>query len=193
MTSDNIFWELNAAGLSWTLYAESLPRAGWMGGDWGPYVERHNPARWYSDIIASQTEQRKMVPFEDQFAFDLDHHQLPNYSIIIPNVDNDAHDGTVGQADTWLRTRVSRLLNETFFQPAGDGLLIVTFDECDGAVGACPQRVYTAVIGPRVKAGYQSVTYYRHESTLRTITRCAGCERLSRGFQKCTNMAEFFN
>ena len=82
ITSDNIFRELNNAGLSWKVYADSLPSVGYMGGDVGAYLERHNPAKWYSDVT-NATQQKKMVPFT-QFAADLAANQLPNYSVIIP-------------------------------------------------------------------------------------------------------------
>src|SRR5437764_13236484 len=93
-----------------------------------------------------------MVPFT-QFAADMAANQLPNYSIIVPDVDNDAHDGTVGQADTFLNNNVAPLLNTPSFQAGGDGLMFITFDECDGAVGACRDQVFTAVIAPKVKSG----------------------------------------
>ena len=191
ITSDNIFRELNAAGLSWKVYAESLPSVGWMGGDRGAYVERHNPAKWYSDVINSPSEQRKMVPFT-QFAVDLALNQLPNYSLIIPNVDHDAHDGTLAQADTWLRNNVAPLLNQSYFQPGGDGLMLVTFDECDAAVGACPQQVYTAVIGPNVEPGYQSGIYYKHENTLRTVLDALGVTVYPGASRDVAAMEDFF-
>ena len=149
ITSDNIFRELGRAGLTWKVYAQGLPSVGYMGTSSGAYVARHNPAKWYSDVINSPALQRNMVPFT-QFAADMAANQLPNYSIIVPDVDNDAHDGTVGQADTFLKNNVAPLLNTPSFQAGGDGLMFITFDECDGAVGACPEQVFTAVIGPKV-------------------------------------------
>src|SRR5215471_791190 len=53
VTDDNIFRELTKAGVSWKVYAESLPNAGYMGGNTGAYLDRHNPAKWYSDVINS--------------------------------------------------------------------------------------------------------------------------------------------
>lgn len=166
ITDDNIFRELDKAGKSWKVYAESLPSAGYTGGDSGAYVDRHNPAKWYSDIFnGSTTEKSKMVPFT-QFATDLAANQLPIYSIIVPNVNDDAHDGTPAHADSWLQTNVSPLLNQSYFQAGGDGLLIITFDNGDGDAVAV---VYTAVIGPNVIPHSVSNTPYKHENTLRTL------------------------
>lgn len=191
ITSDNIFRELTRAGLTWKVYAESLPSVGWMGGNSGAYLDRHNPAKWYSDVINSPQLQKNMVPFT-QFAADLAANQLPNYSIIVPNAANDAHDGTLAQADTWLKNNVAPLLNSPAFQAGGDGWMIVTFDECDGAVGACNQQVYTAVIGPRVKRGYKSAILYRHENTLRTILDSVGVNVYPGASATAAPMADFF-
>lgn len=191
ISSDNIFRELAKAGVSWKVYADSLPRQGYMGGDSGAYVERHNPARWYSDVINSPALQQNMVPFT-QFAVDLAAGKLPAYSIIVPDVNHDAHNGTLGQADSWLQSNVAPLLNSPAFRAGGDGILIVTFDECDGAVGACPQQIYTAVIGPHVKRGFKSALFYQHQSTLRTILDALGVHVYPGASASAPDMADFF-
>jgi acid phosphatase len=192
ITDDNIFRELGRVGLTWKVYAQGLPYSGDMK-DFvaGSYVARHNPARWYSDVIDSAALQQNIVPFT-QFAIDLAANQLPNYSIIIPDVDNDAHDGTVAQADSFLANNVAPLLSSPSFQAGGDGLMFVTFDECDGAVGACPQQVYTAVIGPKVKPGTVSSTLYKHESTLRTILDALGVSVHPGASNTAPDMTDFF-
>lgn len=191
ITDDNIFRELEKAGISWKVYAESLPSVGYMGGNTGEYVDRHNPAKWYSDVISSTTMQDQMVPFT-QFATDMAANQLPAYSIIIPNLLDDAHDGTLQQADTWLSTNVAPLLNQSYFKAGGDGILIITFDECDAAIGACPEQVYTAVIGPKVKQNYQSAILYKHENTLRTILDALGVSVYPGASATVTDMSDFF-
>lgn len=191
----NIFRELNNAGLSWKEYAESLPSVGFMGDGSGAYVKRHNPAAWYSDVVNSGSQQQNMVPFT-QFKADMDANRFPNYSIIIPNLQNDAHDGTVAQADDWLRANVAPLLNQPYFQPGGDGLLIITFDECDAAAsgycGGAVETVYTAVIGPNVKHGFVSRTFYKHENTLRTMLDALGVNVYPGASNGAADMADFF-
>lgn len=191
ITDDNIFRELGRAGLTWKVYAQSLPSAGYMGYFSGAYVARHNPAVWYSDVLDSAQLQQNIVPFT-QLAADIAANQLPNYSIIIPDLDNDAHDGTLAQADSFIKNGLSPLLNTTYFQTGGDGLMFVTFDECDAAVGACPQQIYTAVIGPKVKLGTVSSTLYRHESTLRTILDALGVTVYPGAANTAPDMTDFF-
>lgn len=191
VTDDNIFRELTKANVSWKVYADSLPSVGYIGGDVLPYVERHNPAKWYSDVISSPQLQQNMVPFT-QFAKDMAANQLPAYSVIVPDVNHDAHDGTLQAADTWLQSNVAPVLNQPYFQAGGDGMMIVTFDECDGAVGACPEQVYTAVIGPRVKPHFQSSILYKHESALRTILDALAVTVYPGASATAPDMSDFF-
>jgi len=189
ITDDNIFRQLKMAGLTWKVYAQSLPSIGYMGSQSGAYVKRHNPAPWYSDVINSAAEQQRMVPFT-QLATDLANGTLPNYSIIIPDLQNDAHDGTLAQADDFLSVHVSPVLQYPQFR--NDGLMVVTFDECDAAVGACNELVYTALIGPNVKRGSTSGALYRHESTLRMILDAFGIKKFPGASATAKPMADFF-
>jgi phospholipase C len=192
ITDDNIFRELTRAGLTWKIYAQGLPYAGDITDQIaGSYVARHNPAVWYSDVIDSAQMQQNIVPFS-QLATDMQANKLPNYSIIVPDLDNDAHDGTVGQADTFLANNVAPLLSTQSFQTGGDGLMFITFDECDGAVGACPEQVYTDVIGPKVKPGTVSSLPYFHESTLRTILDALGVNVYPGAAATAKDMTDFF-
>ena len=190
--SDNIFAVLSRAGVSWKLYAESLPSVGWMGGDSGAYVQRHNPAKWYESVIQSTAMQQNMQGM-DRFLADAAANTLPAYSLIVPNVNNDAHNGTLAAADSWLQSTVwAHIKDLPAFQPGGDGLLIVTFDECDGAVGACPEHIYTAMIGPNVKRGFQSNVTYKHENTLRTMLTALGMSTYPGASKNVADMSDFF-
>jgi phospholipase C len=59
ITDDNIFRQLNKAGMSWNVYADSLPAAAFNGAHAGNYVKRHNPALWYSDVANHAAERQK--------------------------------------------------------------------------------------------------------------------------------------
>lgn len=188
ITSDNIFRELNKANLSWKVYAESLPGAGFMGASSGRYVKRHNPAVWYNDVINSTAQQQNVVPLT-QLATDLNANNLPNYSIIVPDLDDDAHDGTAATADSWLRQHVGPVLSSTYFQPGGDGVLFITFDNGDSDFAG---QVLTAVVGPRVVPGVKVYTAFRHENTLRTIMGLFGLQPFS-AISTVAEMKEFFH
>jgi phosphatidylinositol-3-phosphatase len=168
--SDNIFRELDKQGKSWKVYAESLPYPGFMGSSSGEYVKRHNPAAWYSDVVNSSAEQKKMVPFS-QFATDLAAEVLPNYSLIVPNLLHDAHDGTMAVADQWLKQNIASLLSSSYFGAGGNAVLFITFDNGDGDAQG---QVFTAVVGPTALKAVRIGIHYRHEDTLRTIMEQLG-------------------
>jgi len=193
ITSDNIFRELGKAGLTWKVYAQSLPSPGYMGPSTGAYAAHHNPAKWYSDVIDNSALQQNIVPLT-QLTADVAANQLPNYSIIIPDGNNDGWDGSMANADSFLATNVAPLLNKPYFQPGGDALMFITFDECDEAVGTCPdnERVYTAVIGPKVKQGTVSSVPYKHENTLRTILDALGVNVYPGASSSVSDMRDFF-
>lgn len=187
ITADNIFREINKAGLTWKLYADDLPSVGFMGASSGYYVKRHNPAVWYSDVINSPAQQQNVVPFTE-FASDLAAHRLPNYSIIVPDLQNDAHDGTIAQADTWLKLYVTPLLSSPYFQSGGDGVLFITFDNGDNDA---PGQVFTALVGPNLIPGARVNAAFRHENTLRTVMELLGLQPLG-NITGVAPMNEFF-
>jgi len=91
--------------------------------------------------------------------------KTPNYIYITPNLDEDAHDGTLAAADTWLSQHLPSILARPEFSPGGDGLLFVVWDEgnlmgdnrCSSTVlSGCGGRIATLVIGPQVKPQYKS-------------------------------------
>src|SRR6266567_4287908 len=80
---------------------------------------------WYVDNIARQV----IVPFS-QFAIDVSNNALPQFSFIVPDIDNDAHSASQQQADTWMQSNiVAPLASLPAFKAGGDGILIVNFDE----------------------------------------------------------------
>lgn len=198
---NNIFRILDAAGKSWKVYLQSLPSVGYTGGDVDPYAIRHNPAVWYSDIKnGTQAEKNKMVPFT-QFATDLANNALPDYSIIIPDLRHDAHDCPAGgqnctpmtlkqtTADNFLSSSVAPVLNQSYFQPGGNGLLIVTFDNGDGDAAG---PVFTVLIGPKIIPHFVSNVAYKHENTLRTILQALGMSTFPGRSGFVNSMTDFF-
>ena len=49
-------------------------------------------------------------------------------SFVIPNLNDDMHDGTVAQGDSWVQAHLSAYANWT---RAHNSMLVVTFDEDD--------------------------------------------------------------
>ena len=192
---DNIARRMLSANVSFRIYAEGITQ-GYVGGDTGLYLIRHNPFAMLSDVAGNtQVAQQVIWPFS-QFAADVVANNLPQFSYIVPDVDDDAHDGTPLEADTWLQSSViSPLSNSTAFQSGGDGILIVDFDESldsDTAYGG--GHVAPVFWGPKVKAGHQqgSATIYQHESMLLTVMDSLGLSNPPGAAANAPAMGEFF-
>jgi phosphatidylinositol-3-phosphatase len=166
-----------------------------------PYVKHHNPAAYFSDVLNSPSQAANIVPFS-LFSADLTGSRLPNYSLIIPNLQDDAHDcpaaipnctdnQKLAAADAWLSANINPLINSSVFQQ--DGLLIIVFDEAeqfDLANGG--GRVAMLVISPKAKAGFQSTTMYQHQSTLRLTLEALGVAARPGAANGAQSEAEFF-
>lgn len=189
ITNDNLVRHLLNAGKTWKSYAESLPSVGYTGCSSGLYLKRHNPFAYFSDV-ANSSEKNNLVPFT-QFAKDLSNHALPNFSFIVPNLNDDAHNGTLAQADSWLKVHIAPLLSSSTFQK--DGILIIVFDESvtsDTAHGG--GHVAAVVIGPKVKPGSKPATLYQHQNTLKTLMQALGVKTYPGAAGPAQPMTGFF-
>ena len=190
---DNIVRQLIAAGKTWKSYAESIPSPGYTGGDSYPYAKRHNPFAYITDVVNSSTQVNNLQSLT-QFNQDLANGQLPNFSFLVPNLLDDAHDGTLQLADQWLHQYIAPVISSPTFQK--DGLLIIVFDEGDASDSANGGgHVAVVVISPEATQGFQSTTLYQHESTLRLILEGLGVPNVPNypgAASTAPSMAEFF-
>jgi acid phosphatase len=199
---DNVTRYLSAAGKTWKAYEESIPSAGYTGPTVEPYEKNHDPFSYLTDVVNS-SQSANIVPFT-QLATDVANNQLPNFGFITPNSNDDGHTANLAAADKWLSTNLKPLLASPAFQPGGNGVLIITFDESLDTdcrpLTTCPKlpensgggRVATVVIGPNVKSGYQSTKFYQHPSVLRTMLLVLGINGAPGAAQNAPSMDEFF-
>ena len=202
---DNIARHLVAQGYSWRSYQEDLPYPGFTGISNLNYVRRHNPIIDFTDTCAS-AQATNSVPFT-QLATDIANHSTPNFAYITPNLLNDAHDGPLSAADYWLSQNIPTILALPEFQPGGDGILFIVWDEADLSsngvtqdnrcsariANGCGGRVATLVIGPQVKPGYKSLVRYDHANLLRTVCDAMGLNGCPGAGAVANPMADFFN
>lgn len=189
LTQDNIVRHLLTAGKTWKSYAESLPSVGYTGCGGYPYARKHNPLSYFSDVVNS-SEKFNLVPFS-KFPSDLANHTLPQYSLIVPNLLHDAHDGTLSQADSWLKTNISPLIASATFQQGG--ILMIVFDESTTSdVQHGGGHVAGVIIGPKVKPGYKSTTPYQHQNMLKTLLKALGLSSFPGAASGAQDMGEFF-
>jgi hypothetical protein len=152
----NVASELLAAGYTFGGFSEDLPAVGSTACSAGKYARKHAPWANFTNVPAANS-----VPFS-AFNNRTDYASLPTVSFVIPNLDNDMHDGTVSQADTWLYNNLSRYAN---WAVANNSLLIITFDEDDGG---SKNQIPTIIYGAHVRPGTYSepISHYNVLSTI---------------------------
>jgi hypothetical protein len=174
----SIFGQALAAGKTAKTYAETMPSNNYTS-DSGNYAVHHNP--WcYSTAEATAASQYN-VPLgtttSGNLFNDIANNNLPNVGFIVPNMINDAHDGTLGQADTWLSTWMPQILSTPDFQ-AGRLLVVITADEDDGSGG---NKVLTTVVHPSTKGKGAVSTALNHYSLVRFVGEMLGKTPLGSG------------
>jgi hypothetical protein len=79
-------------------------------------------------LLTTRAKTYYLVAFT-QFAADLPTANLPDYSFIVPNLCDDAHDCSLTVEDDWLKTNIDPVITRAVFQK--DGMLVIVFDEAD--------------------------------------------------------------
>lgn len=154
--SENLASSLLDKGLSFASYAESLPTAGsdtcWS----GTYQRKHNPAvNWQGTRLPTGLNQR-FADFPNDFS------RLPTVSFVIPDQNNDMHDGSFETADEWLKRHIDPYVE---WAMKHNSLLVLTWDEDNGRED---NHIVTILVGPMVKAK-SSNQRINHYNVLRTL------------------------
>jgi len=151
----NLASELLAAGDTFIGYAEGLPAVGSTACSAGKYARKHVPWANFSNVPPANS-----LPFS---AFPMGNYaNLPTVSFVIPNNDDNMHDGSVAQGDAWLSQQLSGYAN---WAVANNSLLILTWDEDDGGPR---NQIPTVIYGAHVQPGTynEPISHYSVLSTL---------------------------
>jgi hypothetical protein len=108
----SLFTALQAAGKAFTGYAESGS------------PEKHNPWEAFPEGTSVEKAFSQFPTTAAGFA------ALPDVSFVIPNLNNDMHDGTIQQADSWLQSHIDAYAQ---WAKTNNSLLIITWDEDDSS------------------------------------------------------------
>jgi phospholipase C len=138
-SSPSLYTQLDSASLTWRSYQESMPSACATKAA-SPYKLGHNPPIFYSSIPAAECKaDDEAVPSltaaSGAFYDDLQGQTLPSFSLVSPNVNNDADTSgsqALTVADTWLANFVSLVISSPSYQ-SGNTLLLITYDEGTGS------------------------------------------------------------
>lgn len=200
VTEDNVVHELAAAGKTWKSYAQSLPSVGFLGTGTPPYARNHNPFTYFSDVQGDPAQQQNVVPIT-QLPQDLGSNGLPSFAFLIPDNVNNGHDcpssptcttdEKVSASDAWLQANVQPVLQNAAFQQSG--VLVVVWDESEATdLANGGGHVAAILVGSKVKRGYQSTTFYQHESLLRMLLKQLGVTSYPNAAASAPDMDEFF-
>ena len=152
----NLASELLAAGLTFGGFAEGLPAPGSPVCSAGKYARKHAPWLNFTNVPAGVS--MPLSAFTGDGA-------LPTVSFVVPDLNNDMHDGSVAAGDSWLATHLSGYAN---WAKANNSLLIVTWDEDDESGN---NRIPTIFYGAGIRPGTysQPISHYNVLSTVEQI------------------------
>lgn len=171
-TTPNLGRELLNKGYTFDGYSEDIPKEGYTGCGMGKsmfkggsplYARKHNPwVDWQgsgkNDLPASVNKAFKSFP--------KNFNELPTVSIVIPDEDNDMHNGpdpvTIKRGDQWLKKHMGPYIK---WAQKHNSLFILTFDE-DNDTPA--NHIPTLFVGQMVKHKHFK-EFINHYSVLRTI------------------------
>jgi len=154
----NLASGLMAAGYSFGGFSEGLPAEGSTVCTAGGYARKHAPWVNFSNVPASVS--KPLGAFTGDGS-------LPTVSFVIPDLDDDMHDGSIAAGDSWLAAHLAGYAN---WAKANDSLLIVTWDEDDNHAD---NRIATIVYGAGVRPGTYDVPI-NHYSVLSTVQEIYG-------------------
>ena len=173
-----------------------------LGGDVYPYVKRHNPFAYFSDVVNSPAQANNIVPFA-QFAQDLASNRFRTIRssfrtskttrTIVPRaLPNCTNADKLAAADKWLKTNIDPLISSAAFRQSG--LLVLTWDESvNGDTENGGGQVTTVVISSKANQGFESNTLFQHQSVLRLTAEALGLASYPGAAATANNMSEFFS
>ncbi|GAC1401085.1 MAG: phosphatidylinositol-3-phosphatase [Ktedonobacteraceae bacterium] len=155
--------QLLGAKLSFAGYSEGLPAAGdtSCSNSATSYARKHVPWANFSDTNGPTTN----LPYTSFPTTTAGYSSLPTVSFVIPNLNNDMHDGSIQQGDTWLQQNMNAYAQ---WAKTNNSLLLVTWDENDTSTGDSSNQIATIFVGQHVQVGTNNTTI-NHYSVLRTL------------------------
>jgi phosphatidylinositol-3-phosphatase len=166
VSGTSVFGQAIAAGRTAALYADGLPENCATSDGGSDYAVKHNPWAYFTN--ERNTCQKYDIPV-DRLAGAITEGALPNVGMVIPNLCNDAHDCSLGTADTWFKGWMTKLFEGPDWK-SGHLAVVLTADEDDMSAG---NTVLTVVIHPSQKANVvtSALTHYSLTRLYEEVTR----------------------
>jgi acid phosphatase len=175
-SGSTVFGQALAAGRTAKTYAESMT-TNCQQTNSTLYAVRHNPWAYFTDEAADC--QRLDVPLgtlsSGALRDDVEAGALPDVSMVVPDLQDDLHDGTAAQADAWLHQWLPAVMAGADYQ-AGRLAIVVTFDEGLGTDQVVPFVVISpGATGRTVTADFDHYGLCHLSSDVLGLAPLAGC------------------
>ena len=182
LSGRSVFGQALAKHRSAATYAQSMPRPCATTPS-GPYGVKHNPwAYFVGERSGCRAHDLPMA----RFGQDVSAGRLPRVGMVIPDLNHDAHDGTLKSADAWFKSAMSKVFAGRDWR-SGHLAVVLTADEDDRAHG---NRVLTVVIH-RSQSHHVVTQRLNHYSLTRLYDEAAGLPYLHRA-RGAASMAKAF-
>jgi phosphatidylinositol-3-phosphatase len=169
--------QLSSAGIPWTAYMESMPSPCYSGSS-GLYVEHHNPFVYFQDVLDNGCTSH-VIPYPgvSTMVSQLDSASAPDFVWITPNLDDDMHNGTVAEGNSWLQANLPQVLSSSWFT-GYDSAIIITMDENDMQSTPMGGQIPMVVISAHAAGQGQISSSGNLYGTLRAIEEAFGLSYL---------------
>jgi hypothetical protein len=176
---------LDAAGISWTSYQEGIDADTCPISTGNGYAAKHNPFVFFDDVSGNPPSAMNQhcrdhhKPFT-KFLPDLKAGNVARFNFITPNLQDDMHDGTPAQGDTWLSNNIDPIINP--LNPNHNAAVYarsVVFITWDEGTGTSDGPIGFIAVSPYAKVGFTDTTapmpyYYTHSSLTLTLQEIFG-------------------
>jgi hypothetical protein len=179
--------QLDQAGISWAGYMESMPVAGYTGGDAGGadgygnelYAQHHNPFVYFPSLAAELSTHVKPLT---SMVGDLGSPNPPDFVWVTPNMVDDMHDGPLGTGDRWLSQQIPTIQASPWYRAGG--VILVLWDEgqdsdTSGIAGGAGGHVAGIVISQALAGNAPNSTPIDDTGILRSIEKVYGLSYLN--------------
>ena len=178
----SVFGQALRRGKTAATYAQSIPTACSLSNS-GGYVVKHNPWAYFAnERAACRAHDKGMAAFN----YAARTGRLPNVGMVVPNLDYDAHDGSLAVADAWFKKQMAKVFAGPDWK-SGRLAVVLTADEDDHNQN---NTVLTVVIH-RSQNHHVVTTGLTHYSLTRLYDEVAGMPYL-RNARTAPSMARAF-
>jgi phosphatidylinositol-3-phosphatase len=202
----NLATQLDAAGLTWKGYYESIPAPGSsvIFANGGLYATKHSGFMNFASVQNDPKRAEHIVGF-DQLDRDIAANDVPSFALIVPNQCNDMHgvkgaqmpadcqttDGLIRRGDAVIGELVAKLQSTQAWASSENFAIVVTFDEGSKS-GRDGGHIPTVVITNHGPRGVIDDGSYTHYALLRTIEDAFGIHEYLRHAAESAPMLPLF-